>query len=400
MNEFERDLNLGVEISFSNTRVPPESLRKPQAVLLTGATGFIGAFLLEELLQKTSTKVYCLVRANSESDALARLHRSLEGYGLWQDAWLQRIVPLAGDLAEPRLGLSEQQFDHLAKTLDQIYHNGAVVNFVQPYAQLRLPNVFGTLEVLKLAGQGRVKPVHYISTLGVFSRTAHQGEPPVDETVTPRHGEMLELGYAQSKWMAERLVMAARDQGLPVTIHRPEAVSGHSQTGACKTSDVFWKLIKVCLSLGKIPQERIEGTLEFLPIDYLSQGIIYLSTRADRLGRSFNYLNPNAMPMTRFVPWLTSYGYCLQIVPYDQWRADLLNIATHSPNSQEASLAPLFWNTHMGNKENPEFLQFDHEATRAALAEGGIICPTIDYRLLKVYFDYFVHTGFFTAPAL
>ena len=65
------------------------------------------------------------------------------------------MIPVCGDLAEPRLGLSPQDFDSLAATIDAVYHNGAYVNFVYPYQVLKPANVAGTVEVLRLATQPR-----------------------------------------------------------------------------------------------------------------------------------------------------------------------------------------------------------------------------------------------------
>ncbi|MEA2490646.1 MAG: hypothetical protein QOH21_2438, partial [Acidobacteriota bacterium] len=94
----------------------------PHAALLTGATGFLGAFLLDELLRATPATVYCLVRAKDPDDGLRRIRENLATYGLTAD--LTRIVPLLGDLALPHLGLDEAMLQYLAEALDVIYHNG------------------------------------------------------------------------------------------------------------------------------------------------------------------------------------------------------------------------------------------------------------------------------------
>ncbi|MEL7407802.1 MAG: amino acid adenylation domain-containing protein, partial [Cyanobacteria bacterium J06558_2] len=132
----------------------------PKSILITGATGFLGAFLLHELLQQTTADIYCLIRAENKTQAKERIENKLKSYLLWDDGLSQRIIPLVGDLAQPLLGLSIDNFNAIAEKVDVIYHNGAWVNFTYPYSQLKAANVSGTQEVLRLAVQSKVKPVH------------------------------------------------------------------------------------------------------------------------------------------------------------------------------------------------------------------------------------------------
>src|SRR5438876_581799 len=106
----------------------------PRAILLTGATGFLGAFLVRSLLQKTEARLVCLVRPQS-GDAETRLRQNLEQYRIWEDGFEHRITVLEADIAQPRLGLSPSAFDRLADEVDVILHAAASVNWIQPYAR-------------------------------------------------------------------------------------------------------------------------------------------------------------------------------------------------------------------------------------------------------------------------
>ncbi len=147
-----------------------EAPRKPEAVLLTGGTGFIGAQLLHDLLKLTEARVLCLVRADSEAPARERLVDNLRHYGLWEERFASRLTPVLGDLGRPLLGLTEQEFGRLSQTVDTIVHNGAMVNLLLDYQAHRGPNVLGTVELLRLACRGRMKAFHFISTLTIFPR--------------------------------------------------------------------------------------------------------------------------------------------------------------------------------------------------------------------------------------
>ena len=172
MDLIERDTHLDPTILFDAPRM--SHWLAPRALFLTGATGFLGAYLLDELLRQTDATIYCLVRAADQTQGAQRLQTHLQSYGLWQDDWAARCIPLCGDLAQPRLGLGEAQFALLGDTIDVIYHNGAWVNALYPYERLRAANVLGTQEVIRLAALGHPKPLHYISTLAIFLSDAHR----------------------------------------------------------------------------------------------------------------------------------------------------------------------------------------------------------------------------------
>ncbi|WP_176308797.1 SDR family oxidoreductase, partial [Micromonospora sp. NBS 11-29] len=123
----------------------------PGQVFLTGATGFVGAFLLRDLMRSTSATVHCLVRGSDEASARERLRANLTWYGIGDEVDDDRLRVLPGDLAAPRFGLDAEQFDRLAREVDVVYHAGATVNWLHPYSSLKAANVTGTEEALRLA---------------------------------------------------------------------------------------------------------------------------------------------------------------------------------------------------------------------------------------------------------
>ncbi|NEP45285.1 MAG: NAD-dependent epimerase/dehydratase family protein, partial [Okeania sp. SIO2H7] len=249
-----------------------QKIAEPQNILLTGVTGFVGAYLLDELLRKTSANIYCLIRANDLNSAKQKLQNQLESYLLvarpgktslrvvadaerqkWNEKFSSRIILVVGDLSSKLLGLSTEEFNSLASRIDVIYHSGAWVNHVYPYTALKSTNVLGTEEVLRLASKTHIKPVHYISTLGVLSLSGNSEDAVVLEsdrlTETPEN----KSGYQQSKWVAEKLVMAASDRGIPTCIYRLPMITGSTDTGASNINDRICRQIKGCLQLGMVP---------------------------------------------------------------------------------------------------------------------------------------------------
>ena len=365
--------------------VPP--LTAPRQALLTGATGFLGAFLLHELLTKTSATVHCLVRAEDVAAGRQRILGNLRAYGLPDDVPEGRLVIVPGDLAEPQLGLPADALARLAETIDTIYHNGAWLNFFYPYAALHAANVGGTLEVLRLATRGRPKPVHYVSTSGVFYSRAYRGRV-LPETDAAAECAGHALGYSQSKWVAERLVTAAGERGLPVTIHRAPFITGHRETGAWNRDDFICRLVRGIIALGTMPD--LAASMDIVSVDHVARGLVYLSQQPASAGRRFHFCAPNAVPWTDLADWLGAAGYPVQREAYATWLQRLAPL--RGSDHPLAPFVPLFLEKAGPDRPTvPEvFLQSAHarldgSATLAALAGAGLPPPVIDGALWRRY---------------
>ncbi len=267
----------------------------PRRVLLTGASGFLGAHLAAEILTASDATLHALVRCRDRESGAARLRETLQRFSLWRDEFAPRIVVVPGDLEAPRLGLAYDAFDWLAAEVDVIYHNGALVNFVTPYRHLRTANVGGTLEVLRLAAR-RATPVHYVSTMDVLGAgflTATEDDPN-DEPNGLSHG------YAQTKWVAERLVLAARSRGLPAAVYRPARIIGHSRTGIWNTDDFACRAVRGSIELGVVPD--VDPIDNMSPVDYVSRAIVHISRRSDVFAHPvYHVINPDVLPVAAAV---------------------------------------------------------------------------------------------------
>jgi thioester reductase-like protein len=375
-------------------------LNEVSAILLTGATGYLGAFLLRELLAQTSADIYCLVRASSIRAGMHRIQNNLETYKLWQNDLGDRIIPLCGDLAQPLLGLSQDQFDRLAHQIDVVYHNGAVLNFVYPYSALKAPNVLGTQEILRFACQSKTKPLHYVSTDGVFDSSGWYDQE-VTEATAIVHTAGIDLGYTQTKWVAERLVTIARDRGLPVTIYRPPLIAGDSRTGVWFTDDFICRFIKGCIQLGSMP--IMSNRLTMSPVDYVSQAIVHLSQQPSSIGQAFHLNNPHPATWTSFVESINALGYPVRTVSFEDWMAQLVTSVSQSPDNALSELVPFFarrWSAEqltfaeLGQRR----VKLNCQQTVQHLMGSGVDCVPVNAQLLSTYFAYFIATGFLSAP--
>ncbi|MCC6191127.1 MAG: amino acid adenylation domain-containing protein [Anaerolineales bacterium] len=372
---------------------PPQA-GEPAHLFLTGATGFLGAFLLHDLLATTPATVHCLVRATDAQAGRQRLRANLAAYGVWEETYASRIEPVLGDLAEPLLGLSEPAFAQLASLVDTIYHNGAMVNFVHGYAAHKPANVLGTQAILQLAVTGRIKPVHFVSTLSVFHTATHTGGQTFREDDELVRVGVPYGGYAQSKWVSEQLMLQAAARGLPVAIYRPGPIAGHSQTGAWNTTDFIGNLTSVCLSMNAVP--HLDLPVDIVPVDYVSASIVALARRSASPGRVFHLCNPQPMPFGHLVDWARSHGYALRSLPFDAWQSELLNLAARFPASVNSPFLPLIEDVTLDQVFMP---RFDCRNTLAGLAGTGVRCPPLDAGLLDHYLNTLLRSGLAPRPA-
>lgn len=373
----------------------PADVAHPTCLFLTGATGFIGAYLLNDLLEGTEAEILCLVRAPTLEAGKDRIRDNLNSYSLFDESLDSRVVPVIGDLSQEHLGLVPEQFRTIASKVDAIYHCGYWVNFIYPYRMLRAANVLGTREILRMAAQDGAKTVHFVSTPTVFAGYPVSSNIREDENL--QHGEGIPGGYNQSKWVAEKLVESARSSGIPSYIYRLGFVGGHSRTGISNSRDLLWSMVKACIQLECVP--NLDIMVDLVPVDYVSGAISYLSRHERPLGKAFHLFNPNPMPWQHFVDHLSDFGYSFRRLPYDVWRTELFSAMETSSTNALSPFLSLFREEDSGEAIlAPEWaLQFDCSNTLNGLATSDIVCPPVD-ELLVTYLEYFVKTGFLHPP--
>jgi len=397
----EAVLDLGQEAVLDETIDPTAALApvdRPTSIFLTGATGFLGAFLLQELLDQTEANVFCLVRSPDMESATQRLQNNLKTYDLWQESYGSRIVPILGDLAQPKLGIAPPQYEQLAERMDVIYHNGALLNYVYPYAKFKPINVSGTQEVLRLACQRKRKPVHHVSSVAVFESSAYYNQRITETDPVDRYEDIF-LGYSQSKWVSEKLVQIAGQRGLPVTIYRPPLVSGHSRTGVWNTDGFLCRMIQGCIQMGCIMAD-LDLLLDLSPVDYNSRAIVHLSQQKSSSGKAFHLQNPHLLHWDTLTDFICSMGYPMQRVSFETWQEKL----SYERTNPLYPLLPFFRHQWANNLTYIQLNEQGYrpligcELTLAALGESAIACPPLDAQLLSTYFSYFIRSGFLSAP--
>lgn len=367
-------------------------------ILLTGATGFLGAFLLYELCNTTDYNIVCLVRAENIEEAKSRVISNLEYYKLSKSLKLSRIAYICGDLTKKQLGLTVEQYQWLAKNIHSIYHNGALVNFSYPYSAAKPANVEGTIALVRLACLEYQKTIHFISTLSVFShKDINDPNKVIMEQQFSDTGPEHATGYTVSKWVAERILAKARMRGIPVSIYRMGRISGSTESGACQRNDLFWQLVKFCVETGYAFSPEKSATINLLPADKAAEQIIELSLTPNCANKNFHLCHPKPFLLISLFHYLEKRGYQVKLMPIQTWKDKITQIIEADPNNKNFQrIIPTL--QLLGQSENS--IHFDQSNLEHCNSNKNI--TPIDENILEIYFNFFDSIGFFeqqTEPA-
>ncbi|CVK98127.1 related to fusarin C cluster-polyketide synthase/NRPS [Fusarium mangiferae] len=256
--DWDEETHIDADLSIVGAQEPlPSETTNDLHVALTGATGFLGVAILKCLLEdKRVSKVHCLAVRSSSNTSDPVFSSS-------------RVACYPGDLSLPRLGLSQEQFDQLADTVERIIHNGADVSFLKTYQSLKRSNASSSRELARMAITRRI-PVHFVSTGGVVQLTGQDGldEVSVADSVPPTDGS---LGYVASKWASEVILEKYASQcNLPVWIHRPSNITGPNAPKADLMQNIFHYSVKTA----SLPDLAAwSGCFDFVPVDVVAEGI-------------------------------------------------------------------------------------------------------------------------------
>jgi thioester reductase-like protein len=370
---------------------PVDFAKSPQNIFLTGATGFVAAYVLAELLETTDANVYALVRAEDAAQGLERIRKNLKHYWLWKDAYARRIIPVMGDLKLPLLGQTPAYFLQLAEIIDVIYHIGSKLSYIAPYEFLRPANVGGTQETLRLAVMSKPKPYHFVSSLGILMGfqvpVGGQEHDDLDAEKCP------DVGYFQSKYVSERVVRVARDRGIPVTIHRIGLIVGDSVNGRSNEDDFVARILIGCIQAGYGPD--IRNSMDMTPVDYVARAIVYLSRQPESNGKVFHLLNPRPITWSRIIDTCIHAGYAMQKLPFQEWIEAVEEHEDPTTNPLHP-LLPFFHLNFAGRMlgvSETAYHALGTESTQRALAPSGLQCATVDEELVRTFMSQYVETG-------
>ncbi|KAJ5143294.1 uncharacterized protein N7515_002081 [Penicillium bovifimosum] len=402
IERWKRDLK-----DLENTILLPEWRDADEGrVFLTGATGFLGAHILQQLLCMPEVKqVACLARGQSGVSASARIQRNLEKYKLWDSCSekTEKIIVLEGDLADPTLGLGERQFNWLANWASVIFHVGARVNWCEPYEAHYGSNILGMSHIIRAATLGRRKPLHYVSSIDVWTATGfinNAERVDADEPLMPHiNAAPYDTGYSISQVVAEELLQRARGRGLPTAIYRPGFIVGHSEHAIANANDYFSRLVMGCIQIGYFPDLPTQY-LEYITVDYVTSAILHISSDLNNLGRAYHVVPPDrreSISYGQLHQMLQDLGYQVEKIDYFDW----VDKVRESPGNPLEAMMPLLEEevcegmTRLQTSLNTPV--FDPRNTRIALKDSQCMeYVALNSGLLQRFIQNWVDRGEFT----
>jgi fatty acid CoA ligase FadD9 len=406
-----RDLTLDKfldEQVLANASGLPRPGAEIRAVLLTGATGFLGRFQALawlERLAKTGGKLILIARGVDPAQARERVESALDTdpqlMAHFRALAADHLEVLPGDLGLPNLGLDDVAWTRLADSVDLIVHVAAHVNHVLPYNQLFAANVVGTAELIRLALTTKMKRVHYVSTLGVSALGKLVDEDGDIRQATPscELSDNYANGYGVSKWASEVLLREAHDLcGLPVDVFRPGMILAHSRyAGQLNVPDMFTRLLYSLAVTGVAPATfyaqdlsagRPRARYDGLAVDFLADVVTAIGAKDLEGFHTYNLSSPyeDGVSLDNIADWMIEAGCGIERIDrYDAWLSHF-ETAMHALPEEQKQQSLL---TILGPYRQPQMAGgkslLRNERFQAASQAAGFEIPHLSAELIKKY---------------
>ncbi|HEX2893357.1 MAG TPA: SDR family oxidoreductase [Marmoricola sp.] len=277
---------------------------------VTGATGFIGRYLVQELLDNREGEIHLLCREGSRARLDALITQQWGGSS--------RLVPVVGDLRAERLGVDPDWIEEHRGTIDHFFHLAAIYDMTASEELNETLNVGGTRAALALAGELQAGVFHQVSSIAV------SGDYPglFDETMFAE-GQRLPSAYHRTKYESEKIVR--EESPVPWRVYRPAVVVGHSETGAMDKIDgpyYFFPLFKLMRDTlpSWLPLIGVDlGDTNVVPVDYVAKAMDHLAHLPDHDGETFHLVNPEPQSTVELVNTFAAAAKAPQFaVPVDR----------------------------------------------------------------------------------
>ncbi|MCK4261097.1 MAG: SDR family oxidoreductase, partial [Halanaerobiales bacterium] len=393
---FKEELNLEIIKGVANHLtedliVSPHRLESKD-ILLTGATGYFGSHLLNELIESTKANIYCLIR---EKDGLGVKERLLDLLNLYfPDKFTtlidKRIFPIVGDITLTNFGLSEEKYSRLGAKIDTVIHTAALVKYYGLYSELKKVNVSGTEECIKFALKNDCW-LHYSSTKGVIGSKVSGNKKIIFTENDFYLGQNFEDNvYSRTKFEAENLIHKAINTGLKATIYRMGNISGRYTDGHFQINiedNQIYNMLKTLIESGIISEEIKIIPLEFAPADESCKAFVKIMKTEEALNRVFHLHNPKTITISEIVSVFNLNGFKIHIVDNHTFKNYINRLL-------EKDYKKMIW---LFSEENTDFganVELDPTLTAKYLKQIGYDWPEIDEEYIVKILRYMRLVGF------
>ncbi|KAL4754414.1 hypothetical protein BDW72DRAFT_190275 [Aspergillus terricola var. indicus] len=311
--------------SFKVHTPAPELMKSDRGVILTGATGSIGAHTLHRMLNEDNVSVvYCLTRRDNPKEAILR---ALEQKGLSILPYrTKKIIALKSDLDRPNLGLTEEMIEEMRQCVSMIVHTAWPVNFNLPLSTFT-PHIAGLSQLINFSLSVHMPTPAVMLFCSSISTALASSADRIDERPISDLSSALNMGYARSKLIGERIISNARNSGARAYSLRIGQVSGHSKRGLWNDSEAIPLMLRSALTLKALPD--LDMDCSWLPADKLACSIMEIArvcssdsshdNRGDSDDSVYNLCNPHTFTWSAMLNTLRQHGFEFQTVPFDDW---------------------------------------------------------------------------------
>lgn len=348
--------------------------KKDGGILLTGATGFLGIHLLDELYKTTSKKIYCLIRNKIKFEEYIKLFTSIKYPN-------NRIVPIIGDISDKKLGVTDKIYKELFTQVSDIYHSAASVSFFCPWEKAKTINYIGTCNVIKFAEKSKAK-LHHISTMSVSGdiltpQTTHYPKFLEENLYI---GQLYkENVYSHSKYLAEKeIIKEIRLNRLNASIYRLPNLTWRIKDGVFQINyyeNDLYLMTKVMYELKLVPDELKDENFLFTPVDDLAKAIVLISQKESD-NRVYHFVSSSSPTIGEYMETLADVKY----KPMSELYPILMN---HSENASMQFLAMYLKGILKNTKEMVVHVESD--TTQKTLVKNGFKWSKIGDSYIKYW---------------
>ena len=362
-------------------------------VLLTGANGFIGIHILNEILQTTENTVYCLVRGETEE---IRRNKLEEAYNYYFKTSLENIINsrifiIAGDSKYENLNIADEDLEQIQKNVKTIINTAAVVKHYGNIEEFIQNNINGTRNVVKLAYENNKKLIHLssLSVSGNYLVKQDNRDVTFSENDLYIGQHYTENNYVYSKFESEKVIYEYMEKGLTAQIHRVGIVSGRYSDGVFQqkiNENAFYKRIKSIVDIHAISKTMMLQKIEFTPVDLCAKSIVTLAKNSICNNKIFHIYNHNLITIFKLVEVMKEIGINVDIMEIQQFNDYILEISKDG-NDKLSGLINDFGYTenHLLNINYNFTVNIESDYTRNYLHLLGFDWPiTDDSYILKV----------------
>ncbi|KAG2036041.1 L-aminoadipate-semialdehyde dehydrogenase [Suillus americanus] len=371
----------------------------PRIVVLTGATGSLGAYILDELLSDPSVAtVYCLCRAKDDADASSRITASMKTRKLsshYEKVQL-RVKALASDLSTDKLGLQSEIYNEIATRATLIIHNAWAVNFNLGISSFE-PHIRGAVNLINLAlASPHPRPADFYFASSISAVGAWPGPESIPEAITDDPSVAQGLGYAQSKWITEKLCQVASQQTpIRAGVLRIGQMVGDSRNGVWNETEAISLIIKCADTIGIVP--NLEESVSWLPVDYAAKVILDLVNiplQQLPLGECpvWNVIHPKLVPWTSILSSLQDSGLKFKALPRHEWMKALRASPVDEVNNPSRKLLTFFENKYGQEEPTTRYPLLTVETEKAS--KNLRSAPIADVGLVGKWVAAWRETGF------